>query len=57
VTELREVISDTGALERVEHLIAELMDDALGALAAAPVQEEARGVLQQLALAATTRTV
>jgi geranylgeranyl diphosphate synthase type I len=57
VTELREVISDTGALDRVEHLIAELMDDALGALAAAPVQEEARGVLQQLALAATTRTV
>jgi geranylgeranyl diphosphate synthase type I len=57
VAELREVISDTGALDRVEHLIAELMDDALGALAAAPVQEEARGVLQQLALAATTRTV
>ncbi|MDT7547177.1 MAG: geranylgeranyl diphosphate synthase, type [Actinomycetota bacterium] len=57
VGELREVIRDTGALARVEHLIGELMDDALTAIAAAPVDEEARRVLQELALAATARTV
>ena len=57
VTELREVLRDTGAVDRVEQLIAELMDDALGALAAAPVEDEARQVLEQLAIAATSRTL
>jgi geranylgeranyl diphosphate synthase, type I len=57
VAALREVIADTGALARSEALIAELLDDALAALAAAPVGEPAREVLGDLALAATARTV
>ncbi len=57
VAALREVITDTGALARSEGLIAELLDDALVALAAAPVEEPARTVLGDLALAATSRTV
>jgi geranylgeranyl diphosphate synthase, type I len=57
VAALRAVIEDTGALRRVESLIDELMDDALTALQAAPVEEEARAVLEALAVAATCRTV
>jgi len=57
VAQLRSVIEETGALRRVEQLIDELMDDALVALAAAPVADEAREVLGQLASAATCRTV
>ena len=57
MTALRTVVSDTGAVERVEALIAELLDDALAALAAAPVEPEAREVLGALAVAATSRTV
>ncbi|MCU1672746.1 MAG: polyprenyl synthetase [Frankiales bacterium] len=57
VAELRQVICETGALDRVEQLIAELMDDALAALQAAPVDEEARAVLEELAVAATARAV
>ena len=57
VAELRQVIVDTGALAKVEALIVELMDDALTALQAAPVHDPARQVLEELALAATTRTV
>jgi geranylgeranyl diphosphate synthase type I len=57
VDELRQVITETGALERVEALITVLMDDALTALHAAPVDEQARAVLEELALAATERTV
>ena len=57
VAALREVITDTGARARSEGLIAELLDDALTALAAAPVEEPAREVLGDLALAATARTV
>jgi geranylgeranyl diphosphate synthase type I len=57
VAQLREVIQDTGALRRVEALIDELLDDALTALQAAPVAEDARQVLEGLAVAATCRTV
>ena len=57
VAELRQVICETGALERTEALISELMDDALVALHAAPVDDGARQVLEALALAATARTV
>jgi geranylgeranyl diphosphate synthase, type I len=57
VAALREVICETGALGRVEALVEELLDDALQALAAAPVTEDARQVLGELALAATARTV
>jgi geranylgeranyl diphosphate synthase type I len=55
VAELRRVIVDSGALARVEALIAELMTDALTALHAAPVEAEALEVLEELALAATER--
>ena len=57
VEDLREILRDTGALARVETLIAELMDDALAALEALPVEAEARTVLAELAVAATARTV
>jgi geranylgeranyl diphosphate synthase, type I len=55
VTALRQVICETGALERVERLVTELVDDALTALEAAPVQQPAREVLRDLAAAATVR--
>jgi geranylgeranyl diphosphate synthase type I len=55
VAELRTVLSDTGALARVEALVDELLDDALTALRNAPVAGEAREVLEQLAVAATAR--
>jgi geranylgeranyl diphosphate synthase type I len=57
VARLREVIFETGALARVEALIAELTGDALAALRAAPVEEHARAVLEELAVAATERAV
>jgi geranylgeranyl diphosphate synthase, type I len=57
VAVLREVICDTGALARVEAMVDELMDDALTALAAAPVEDGAREVLHELAVAATSRSV
>ena len=57
VAQLREVIEQTGARRRVEALIDELMTDALAALEAAPVEQDAREVLQGLAVAATSRTV
>jgi len=57
VAQLRAVIEETGALARVESLIDELLATALAALAAAPVTDEARPVLQDLAIAATCRTV
>jgi geranylgeranyl diphosphate synthase type I len=56
VAELRQVILDTSALEQVETLIGELMEQALSALRSAPIDDGARGVLQELALAATSRT-
>jgi len=57
VAALRTVLQDTGALARVEALITELTGDALAALEAAPVAEQAREVLEQLATAVTCRTV
>jgi len=56
VADLRTVLIDTGAVTRVEQLIAVLTEDALLALAAAPVAEDARDVLQALAVAATARS-
>ena len=55
VADLREVLLDTGAVDRVEQLVGELLETALTALAAAPVEETARGVLAELAVAATSR--
>ncbi|MDX6199203.1 MAG: geranylgeranyl diphosphate synthase, type [Actinomycetota bacterium] len=57
VAELRQVIVDTGAVDRVEELISDLMTEALTALHAAAIDDDARDVLEELALAATRRTV
>jgi geranylgeranyl diphosphate synthase type I len=56
VEALREVISSTGALARSESLIAALTEEAVQALAHAPITAKAREVLVELAYAATTRT-
>ncbi len=55
VAALRQVLTDTGACARVESLIGELLDDAVQAVRAAPVEAEAREVLEELAVAATAR--
>ena len=54
---LRTVILETGAVDRLEALIVELLDDAVRALAAAPIDDQARLALGELAVAATARTV
>jgi geranylgeranyl diphosphate synthase type I len=56
VAALRAVLTETGALARVEQLVTALMHDALTALDAAPVEEPAREVLRDLAVAATARS-
>jgi len=56
VAVLRAMIEQTGALARVEELIEQLTDNAMVALAAAPVADDAREVLGQLAVAATARS-
>jgi len=53
VADLREVLSDTGALAHVERLIATLTETAVEALS--DIRDPARSVLADLALAATTR--
>jgi geranylgeranyl diphosphate synthase type I len=55
VQALREVVVDTGALDRVERLVAELVGQAQAALARADLAPEARTVLEGLVLAATAR--
>ena len=55
VTELQEVIVDTGALDEVEERIGRRTEVALEALDRAPITDEARGVLAELAIAATAR--
>ncbi|MCW2622141.1 MAG: Polyprenyl synthetase [Frankiales bacterium] len=57
VADLRQVLVETGAVDRVESLVTERTELALTALAAAPVADVARTPLEQLAVAATTRTV
>jgi geranylgeranyl diphosphate synthase, type I len=57
VTALREVITETGALDEAERLIAELTFSALTALDSAPLEPEACEVLGELAEAATARRV
>ncbi|MEX2291929.1 MAG: polyprenyl synthetase family protein [Mycobacteriales bacterium] len=57
LAQLRSVIEDTGALSRVEALIDQRTDQALTALQAAPMDEQARGVLRCLAAAATCRSL
>ena len=55
VAELRQVIVDTGALERVEKMIVTLVATADEALGRAPVDEPTREVLSSLVHAATAR--
>ena len=57
VERLRAIIRDTGALARTEQRIVTLTTESLAALAAADVEDEARGVLRELAEAATRRKV
>jgi len=57
VAELRTVITETGALARVEQLIAQRTQEALAAARSAPVTAEARTALEDLAVAATARSV
>ncbi len=57
VAHLRALIERSGARDRVEHMITGLTDQALAALDAAPIRDEARTALRQLAAAATQRTV
>ncbi|MGL5829559.1 MAG: polyprenyl synthetase family protein, partial [Angustibacter sp.] len=55
ITTLRDILVNTGAADRVEHLIAELVTQSRQALAAARVTTTARVILDQLITAATTR--
>jgi len=57
VDELRRVIDESGAHAEVEARITELTEASLGALAEAPVTDQARVVLRELAEAATQRVV
>ncbi|GAA1475891.1 polyprenyl synthetase family protein [Nocardioides aestuarii] len=54
---LRAVIDDSGAHAQVEQVIGELVDHALTALDATGAPDDARGVLRDLAAAATDRVV
>jgi geranylgeranyl diphosphate synthase type I len=56
VGRLREVVVETGALDRVEAMIDDGVRRSREALAQAPVAESARGVLDGLVEAATSRT-
>ena len=53
--EVRAVITSTGALAECERLISRHLDQALGALAPAPITAEARAALAELAVTATAR--
>jgi geranylgeranyl diphosphate synthase type I len=57
VSELRRIIEESGAAAEVEQRIRDLTDEALAALDAAPVSEDAREALRGLAAAATQRAV
>jgi geranylgeranyl diphosphate synthase, type I len=57
VGDLRALIDASGAHEQVEDVISALTERALAALEAADIRDEARGVLRELAAAATQRTV
>jgi geranylgeranyl diphosphate synthase type I len=57
VAELRRIIDDSGAHEQVEQVIGQLAAKATAALAESDLDPHARGVLLQLATAATVRAV
>lgn len=53
--EVKAVLTDTGAVAECEALIAATVKEALGALDGAPITEEARSALAELAVTATDR--
>jgi len=53
--EVRAVITDTGALAACETMIGQHVAEAVAALGRAPVTDEARAALAELAVAATAR--
>jgi geranylgeranyl diphosphate synthase type I len=55
VERLRDLVESSGARRATEDLVVRLKDDALRALAAAPVQPEVRRALEELAHSATSR--
>jgi geranylgeranyl diphosphate synthase type I len=55
VTELRRIISDSGAPQQVESLIADLAFRATAALSRSDLDERARSVLSELATVVTAR--
>ena len=57
VADLRRIIDGSGAHQQVESVIAQLADRATTALREADVDEQARGVLLELATAVTDRVV
>jgi geranylgeranyl diphosphate synthase type I len=57
VDTLRAIIVETGALQRVERLVADLAASAASALAGSPVVAETRDALAELIIAATARTL
>ncbi len=57
VAALREIITDTGALEHTEALISERLEESLAALDTADLVPDARAVLTGLAYAATRRSM
>jgi geranylgeranyl diphosphate synthase type I len=56
VDALRNIVEESGARAATEALIEELRTDAMGALAASPISEDARGPLSDLVSAAIDRT-
>jgi geranylgeranyl diphosphate synthase type I len=56
VGEMRQVLEDTGALARVESLIAARTQEAVEAINTAPIAEQAAQVLRELAEVATVRS-
>ena len=57
VCALRDLMVSTGALDAVEKLIAQRVDEALAAIETLRIDEESREVLSDLAVAATSRRV
>ncbi|MDF5756789.1 polyprenyl synthetase family protein [Spongiactinospora sp. TRM90649] len=55
VATLRAIIEESGALAACEEMIRRYLDDALAALDRAPITDESRAALADLAIAATTR--
>ncbi|MEU7994550.1 polyprenyl synthetase family protein [Micromonospora sp. NPDC049060] len=55
VARLAELVADTGAVDRVERMISDRVDEALTALGTASIDETARTALTGLATAATNR--